>query len=285
MKRKTFFSFILIIFFLICGAAQADTPDGTAKGQMSITETSTLIQPYAKKFSSHEPMYFLFGVDPGLEKSSFQLSFKYQFFNKEGLLGEKAPWINGFYLGYTQKSQWNLDAESAPFEDTSYMPEIFYLADKIDLGVPWITGFGIQGGFEHESNGQAEPDSRSTNHLYIKPIMIFPLWDNYYFRFAPKAWLYVDNDDGTNEDLYKYRGYFEIEAKIGNIESFMLGSYFRAASEGCSYQLDLSYPLNNLLGGSWDMYIHAQYFNGYSETLLNYNEEDDAFRIGVSIVR
>ncbi len=265
--------------------ANAASPEDMAKEQRSLTEATQLFQPFVKNFSSHDPMYFLVGVDPGIEKSSFQLSFKYQFFNSEGFLGEKAPWTNRFYLGYTQKSLWDLDSDSAPFEDTSYKPELFYLDDKIDLGVSWISAFGVQAGFQHESNGREGLESRSTNHIYIKPIIAFPLWNDYYLKFAPKVWAYVKNDDDTNGDLDNYRGYFELETKIGSPESFMLGSYFRNADEGSSYQLDLSYPLNKLFGGSIEMYIHAQYFNGYAETLLNYNQKDDAFRLGFSIVR
>lgn len=255
-------------------------------GQMSITEGTSLFQPFAKKFSGHEPMYFLLGVDPGIEKSSFQISFKYQIFNEQGYLGEKAPWIKGFHFAYTQKSLWDLDSDSAPFEDTSYKPEFFYIFDKIDLGVSWVSAFGIQTGFQHESNGNEGLESRSTNYIYIKPILGFPLWGEYHLIFAPKVWAYVNNDDGSNGDLDDYRGYFELETKIGAPKSFMLGSYYRYGDEGgSSYQLDLSYPLNKLFGGSLDMYIHAQYFNGYAETLLNYNQKYDAFRIGISLVR
>ena len=122
-----------------------------------------------------------------------------------------APWVTGFNLGYTQKSLWDLKSDSSPFEDTSYMPESFYLQDKIDLGVPWISAFGFQTGYQHESNGRDGDDSRSTNYLYFQPIMAFHLWDNYHLKIAPKAWLYVNNDDETNGDLDDYRGYYEIE--------------------------------------------------------------------------
>ncbi|MCG8686332.1 MAG: phospholipase A [Desulfobacterales bacterium] len=265
--------------------ASVPSPKPDEPKQVSLTDATNMFQPFVDKLSSNEPMYFLVGIDPGVEKTSFQLSFKYQLFSKEGLLGEKAPWINNFYFAYTQKSLWDLDSDSKPFEDTSYKPELFYLDDKIDLGLSWVSSFGVQAGYQHESNGQDGPDSRSTNFLYIKPIIAFPLGAGYHLKFAPKVWAYVNNDDNDNGDLSDYRGYFELETKIGNPDSFMLGSLFRNGDEGSSYQLDLTYPLSQLFGGLIDMYIHAQYFNGYAETLLNYNEKDDAFRLGISIVR
>ena len=49
-------------------------------------------------------------------------------------------------------------------------PKVFYLLPKIDLGVDRMSAFGIQGGFQHESNGKSGEDSRSTNYLYMKPV-------------------------------------------------------------------------------------------------------------------
>ncbi len=264
--------------------ADKASQEAYAGEQLSLNDTS-IFQPYTDNFSAYKPMYFLLGVDPGIEKSSFQLSFKYRFFNEEGFLSEKAPWLSGFNLGYTQKSLWDLDSTSAPFEDTSYMPELFYLADKIDLGVSWISAFGIQTGYQHESNGREGAESRSTNFAYIQPIMGFHLGGDYHLKIAPKVWAYVNNDDDTNPDLEKYRGYYDLEAKIGNPDSIALAGNFRNGDKGSTYQLDLSYPLSQLFGGSLDMYIHAQYFNGYAETLLDYNNKSDAFRLGISIVR
>ena len=86
-----------------------------------------MFQSFLADFSVHEPMYFLLGVEPGLEQSKFQFSFKYRLFNSKGYLAVKAPWVSGFHLGYTQRSIWDLKNDSKPFEDTSYMPEVFYL--------------------------------------------------------------------------------------------------------------------------------------------------------------
>ena len=52
-----------------------------------------------------------------------------------------------------------------------------------------------------------------------------------------------------------------------------------------SVQLDLTYPMMSLLSGSLSVYLQAQYFTGYGESLLLYNERSSAFRIGFSLYR
>ena len=95
----------------------------------------------------------------------------------------------------------------------------------------------------------------------------------------------MDNEDENNEDLDDYRGYFDLEAGVLNPEGIALNSHLLWGREGGSVQLDLTYPMSHLLGKSLNIYLQAQYFSGYAETLLHYNERHDAFRLGVAIVR
>lgn len=260
-------------------------PEAWGDQQVPLDEGPTMLQSFLDDLSVYEPMYFLLGVEPGLDQSKFQFSFKYRLFNRKGYLAEIAPWVTGFHLGYTQRSIWDLKGDSKPFDDTSYMPEAFYLLPKLDLNLARISAFGIQGGFQHESNGRAGSDSRSTNYLYVKPIMGVHLAGPYHMKIAPKIFTYVENEDENNADLADYRGYVDLEVGIMNPEGIALNSHLWWAREGASVQLDLTYPMAQLLGKSLNFYLQAQYFSGYAETLIRYNERNDAFRLGFSIVR
>jgi phospholipase A1 len=260
-------------------------PEAWVGEQVPLDAGATLVQSFVEGLSVHEPMYFLLGVDPGLEQSKFQFSFKYRLFNPKGYLAEKAPWVSGFHLAYTQRSIWDLKTDSKPFDDTSYMPEAFYLLPKIDLNIDRVSAFGIQGGFQHESNGKGGTDSRSTNYLYVKPIMGIHLAGPYHLKIAPKIFTYVDNEDENNGDLADYRGYFDLEAGIMDPDGIALMTHLWWARKGASVQLDLTYPMTRLLGKSLNFYVQAQYFSGYADTLIHYNERHDAFRLGFSIVR
>jgi outer membrane phospholipase A len=263
--------------------------DDSTSEQASLAEMSNIFQPFLKNLSTYKPVYFLFGVDPGIEKSSFQFSFKYRLFdfNQGEFFEENLSLLEKIHLGYTQQSFWDLGSDSAPFEDSRYMPEFFFLEDKIDLNIPWVSGFGFQTGFQHESNGRGGVDSRSTNYGYIQPIITFHLWDETHLKLAPKVWVYIGNDDVTNPDLSDYRGYFDIEAKIGKPLGLGLETHYRHGKKGATWQFDLSYPINRLplLSGILDVYLHAQYFSGYAENLLTYDQRTDVFRLGFSIVR
>ncbi len=253
--------------------------------QVPLDEGAVQIQSYLPNMSAYKPMYFLLGVDPGLGQSKFQFSFKYRLFSPGGWLADKAPWLKGFHMGYTQRSFWDLKSDSKPFDDTSYMPELFYLLPKIDLHVNRITAFGLQGGFQHESNGKGGDDSRSTNYIYLKPVMGFHLAGPFKFIIAPKVFTYIDNEEESNGNLDDYRGYVDLEMGIVDPDGIALTSHMWFADKGTSLQLDLTYPLTRLLGQSLNLYLQAQYFTGYGETLLNYDRRHDVFRLGFAIVR
>ena len=116
-------------------------------------------------------------------------------------------------------------------------------------------------------------------------VILFSDTNHYGLQVAPRFWTYVNNDDDTNPDLDRYRGYFELEIKTGKMDSFVLGSAFHWAAEGASIQVDLNYPLHRFLFNTLDIYFHAQYSNALAENLIDYNDRSHAFRLGFSVVR
>lgn len=264
-------------------AASEDMP-APAPAYGSLDSLMTLYQPYLKNIAAYEPMYFLVGTDP--EKSKFQVSFKYRFFNPGGPLALRHPWVKGIHFAYTQTSFWNLKSASMPFEDTSYKPELFFLSSSIDTGALDIRRLFLQGGFQHESNGRGGDASRSTNFLYVKPTFIwFDEASRLGLQVSPRIWTYVANDEETNPDLDDYRGYADLELKLGKADSLVVGTHLGWAAAGASFQVDLSYPLRRFLSGNIDLYLQAQYVNRLAESLLYYRDRCEAVRLGLAIVR
>lgn len=265
-------------------AGAATETDTTDKVYPTLDSMFTLSQPYQKNASAYQPVYFLVGADP--EESKFQISFKYRIFDSESLLAEENPWIKGFHLGYTQTSFWDLKSSSAPFDDTSYKPEFFWLSKNYltsEHGL--LKGLFFQTGVQHESNGRDEEFSRSTNYLYIEPILVFYDDDSKFgLQLSSKIWSYFENDD-TNEDLSDYRGYFDLEAEFGYADSFVFNTLFRLADKGASFQLDVSYPLDKIFGDALDVYFYVQYANMLAESLLDYQERSQEIRFGLALIR
>jgi outer membrane phospholipase A len=243
-----------------------------------------LYQPYVANISFYEPMYFLVGTEP--ENSKFQLSLKYRFFNPEKPFVQKHPWLQGFHFGYTQTSFWDLESASAPFEDTSYKPELFYTSRRLKVGYPLLDGVFLKGGVRHESNGRGDDFSRSTNTVYIEPIFLFYNEKRRTgLRLSPRVWTYVDNDDETNPNLDRYRGHFNLGLTFGKADSLVVDTNIGWAAEGGSIQVDLTYPLHTLFFNHLDMYFQVQYVNQLAESLIHYTKRTEAFRLGLAIVR
>lgn len=250
----------------------------------SLDELFLLYQPYIGNISAYKPMYFLVGTQP--EKSKFQISFKYRFFNPEGSFATAHPWVAGFHFAYTQTSFWDLASDSKPFEDTSYKPELFFLSSNIRALSSKQSRFFVQAGLEHESNGQAGTESRSNNYGYLRPIFIYYSPRNRIgIQVAPKIWGYLGVEEENNADFADYRGFFDLELKVGKADSLVLESHCWWARKGPSVQLDLTYPLHRFLFNNLDFYFQINYTNALAENLRNYTERTEALRLGLAIVR
>ncbi len=229
-------------------------------------------------------MYFVAGPDS--PNAKFQFSLKYQLLNSEGPLAQKVPFLKGLHVAYTQTSLWDWNKASAPFLDSSYKPEVLYTWDRVAGGGPtnWIR-LDIQPGLQHESNGKDGADSRSLNIAYIRPTLTLGRDDRFQVILQPRAWVYV-GDLSDNPDIAHYRGYADLRAIIGwrdNVQLSAIGRLGNAGDKG-SLQLDLTFPLMKLWR-NFNAYLQAQYFVGYGESLLLYNERSWAYRFGFAIYR
>ena len=239
---------------------------------------------FKEHISGYEPFYFIAGTKS--PNAKFQISFMYQLLNEEGPLATKVPALKGFNLAYTQTSLWDWNAPSAPFFDTSYKPEFLYAWSRVAGGQPldWYQ-LDLQGGLKHESNGKDGADSRSMNSAYLRPTLTLGRDDGLQLTLQPRAWVYLGSLS-DNPDIADYRGYADLRAIVGwkrGLQLSALGRMGKDANHG-SLQLDLTYPMMRIFG-SFSLYLDAQYFTGYGESLLEYNQRSEAFRAGFAIYR
>ena len=211
-------------------------------------------------------------------ETKFQLSFKKELFANIFGFGNK------LYFGYTQKSFWQTSEKSSPFRETNYAPEFF-------LSIPYRSGNSIikryQVGLLHQSNGQGGLLSRSWNRIYLQSFLIYK-----HIEIVPRIWYRIpekkkkniyDANGDDNPDILKYLGYGDIRIVIPynkNIFSFTLRNNFRINNNRGAVLLDWSFPLikNRVFG-------YIQFFNGYGESLIDYNKRNNKIGIGFSISR
>lgn len=264
-------------------ANSGDDDDAGTVSYLSLKDMESLYQSYTADLFTYEPIYILVGSDPS--KSEFQLSFKYRLLNRSGTLSQKYPWLSGLFFAYTQTSFWDLDSDSIPFNDTSYKPQLMFQTENLSR-FDAMAGFFVRSGLAHESNGRGGNGSRSTNYFYLKPMAVFyHQASRLGIMISPKFLVYVNNEDDTNPDLPDYRGHIELETRIGKAHSLMLTTNLRFAREGTSVQTDLTYPIDRLIGNNLNVYLHLQYSNSLAESLVNYKNRTEVFRLGLSFFR
>ena len=245
--------------------------------------TALIDKPPPLAVSVYEPVYFIVGGDGGLN-AKFQISLRFRLFDDHGRLARRLPWIDDLYLSFSQTSLWDLGDLSKPFTDSSYRPRLFYANYDLARFLDGNLRVGVESGFGHESNGKDGDASRSYNMLYARPTLTFGDPDGLRAYFAPLIHNYIADSD--NPDIDDYRGYVDWLAGIGSKGGLDFWGVLRKGTRSNfgSIELNASYPLSKLSGGDLTGWLMLQYFNGYGESLLDYNRKlDSQLRLGISI--
>lgn len=267
---------------------QAVLAQDTSLTQAQPTPASRIERSFASHFAFHEPIYFIYGAKAPAAK--FQFSFKYRLLGPSGSSNDSIAPSEGLYMAYTQRSLWDVSAESSPFYDTSYMPELFFEWQapefkKANAAEGWFHWLGLQTGLRHESNGRDGVDSRSMNIAYLRSALVFGRIDNWHLMVAPRFFTYIGSTSG-NPDIAKYRGYDDLELSFGKNESTQIAVATRIGRSGDkgSIQVDLTQPVRIPWIGL-ATYLQLQYFDGYGESLRLYNQKSTVWRLGIAFVR
>jgi len=201
----------------------------------------------------------------------FQLSFKMNLWDE--IVGENSQLV----AAYTQKSFWQMYNSdfSSVFRETNYEPEIF-INKQLDFDV---LGFNLSHaslGVVHQSNGRSSLFSRSWNRIYSNFI-----FQRNNFAISIKPWQRINEsrEDDDNPDLEDYMGKYEVGMlyKWNKNEFTVLFRNLAANKHSTSYQLGWQFPLNK------DINFYAEYFNGYGESLIDYNYRNETFGLGVTV--
>ncbi|EON91214.1 phospholipase A(1) [Marinobacter lipolyticus SM19] len=278
--------------------SSADTGDGDSGVMAALvkryTATEKAIFSFSGSFVGHRPTYILpftwvdtpndVPVSPRLGESRYDHSLdnkeaKYQISFKVPLLTGLLDDRTTLWFGYTQQSFWQVynTEDSAPFRETNFEPEIFlrYQADY-DVGPGTLSGITL--GLNHQSNGQSEPRSRSWNRIMASIGYSYNRW---LFLVQPWYRLPESDDKDDNPDIERFAGHANYLAVYKLTEdrtfSLKLRNNLRSHDNKTSVEFGYSFPMGDTLKGFF------QYYNGYGESLIDYNERIQRVGIGIML--
>ena len=193
----------------------------------------------------------------------FQFSIRYDF-------GTNLFGLHEIYsFGYTQKSFWQAYGESAYFRESNYNPEFF---TTIPFGDKHIKAFRLA--LAHQSNGRGGAPERSWNYItgsvFFQTGLLFT---------ELRLWHRFSDTIDYNPTLIDYMGHGHIEFIFPykkHLAKLLLRSNFDGAN---AVEFAYSYPLSK------DLFFYLKTFNGYGESLIDFDNRIDKVGFGFSISR
>ncbi len=204
---------------------------------------------------------------------------KYQISLKTKLVNDIFGNNGDLWLGYTQVSHWQIFNEdlSRPFRETNYEPEA-NLVFRTNFDVFGWKARMLDFGLVHQSNGRSDPRSRSWNRATASLGLERGNWT----VIARPWWRMFEIGEDNNPDISDYmgRGDLQIVKVSGDAQyALLLRHSLRGGdrSHG-AVQFDWAFPIAPPLRG------HVQIFNGYGESMIDYNHRAWYAGIGVSLI-
>lgn len=272
------------------GSGQSEPPS-PVRERLAL-ERETVERPFT--IMAHRPNYLLAGAynekgwsadlfrealgDPDYFnddiEAQFQISLKVPLWI--GLFGDRMD----IYGAYTNRSFWQVyNAEySRPFRETNHAPEI-WSQFRNDWTIFGFTNTVNSVGLVHQSNGRGGLLSRSWNRIYANFIFEKGRWA---LSFRPWIRLNESNDKDDNPDITDYLGHGEFRAayrRDGHVFSLMSRNQVESGFDEGALELSWSFPVF----GYPYLKGYVQYFNGYGESLIDYDQRVNRIGIGIAL--
>ena len=256
--------------------------ENRARNKLAIKmHRSNYILPYSYNFSPNEkPFEEAFPERDILgSEVAFQLSIKTKIW--QDLMFKNVD----LWFGYTQRSFWQFYnfQDSAPFRETNYEPEVLVNL-PVNLNMLGLMNLRtVNLGFNHQSNGNSEPLSRSWNRIVanfgFERENVFSYGDTLVLEL--KSWYRIPESEGSDDNPYieDYMGdgeiwvyYLKEKQRFG----MMVRNNLDSDDMRGALQLEWSFPLSDRVSG------YIQGFTGYGESLLDYDHSVN--RVGVGFI-
>lgn len=229
-------------------------------------------RPY---FSLYKDTYFVGGTVLGGTPTEYNSDVKFQISFQQRLTKSVLPGHTYLYLFYTQKAIWHVFRNSLPFYDLNFNPGIG-LSKHIIMKNRLLGKLTLLA--EHESNGRDGIASRSWNKIslageaYISP----------YLMAHAKYWIPIV-DGQYNRDILRYMGIYQAGFQAKSHDDKWVLDMTLVKRKGWNLNFNTIVQLGYRINHNSNQFIMLQYYNGYGEHMLDYNQYHSRLRIGLLI--
>lgn len=225
-------------------------------------------------FGIYKDNYVVVGTEllrnPNRDNSDakFQISFS------QRLTNSILPFRTYLFLTYTQLAFWDVFKESFPFRDINFNPSIG-LAKPLVYKNRYLGEIAFQ--LEHESNGKDGEDSRSWNKVSFGGQFKI----NHHWSYFTKLWVPIV-DGENNRNIVRYRGWATSAISYNQKEKFNTSLVINKRG-GNILNANITMNFAYRLFHDENQYLFFEFYNGYGEGLLDYNQFHQRFRLGFVI--
>lgn len=289
--EKLFFTlnFVILVFFIVNLQAQNAVKESIDPFESKIVvknnpfylakyehiDEDSVISLFSQQpnFDLYKDNYFISGIPLNTKITKNTADAKYQISFRHRITKNLLPFKTSLMLSYSQKSFWGVFKNSSPFNENNYNPSFILL--KFITAKHQLRGLSVLA-FEHESNGRDSIYSRSWNYLSLSMVYFY----NKNITLQCKAWLGWLSPE--NEELYNYKGYGFVALNYKSLNDKLWISTLINPSRKLSNvnsQIEISFKAFENL----NQYFFIQWYQGYSENLINYNRYSNMIRLGICI--
>ncbi|MBD5370515.1 MAG: phospholipase A [Bacteroides sp.] len=263
----------LAVIAALCGATLPGRAQILGADYEAIADSLKTDYDIGPFFGLYKDNYFTVGTSTIHKPSRTNSDVKFQISLAIRLTKMSLPWKTYLYLFYSQKTLWNVFEDSMPMRDLNFNP-----------GIGWSKPFFSKGRYigkmtlivEHESNGRDGLDSRSWNKVSLAGSAM--ITDE--FMVHAKYWIPIV-DGQNNRDILDYTGLFQwgFQATSPN-HRWALG-FTMVKRRGWNMNWNTITELTWNVSPKTNLNLFAQYYNGYGENLLDYNQFHSRLRVGL----
>lgn len=226
-------------------------------------------------FTLYKDNYFIAGTTIGGKPTATNSDVKFQVSIAQRLTKSTLPFNTYLYLFYTQKCMWNVFENSMPMRDFNFNPGIG-LAKHLFVKNRYVGKVTLM--IEHESNGRDGIESRSWNKVSLSSnIFIDPN-----FMVHGKVWIPII-DGQNNQDILYYSGIYQVGTTFTTPNKRFGFALTMVKRKGWNFKYNTIWEVNYRLFKDENQFLFLQYYNGYGENLLDYNQYHSRLRIGLVI--